>query len=187
MTDRMLITPKVFGIGYHKTGTKSLAKALTTMGYRVTGPNATRQIDISESAMDIALKLVEHFDAFQDNPWPLLYKQLDQQLPLSKFILTIRDSESWILSVCNYFGRQETPMRQWIYGAGCPIGNESLYLEKYQQHNQEVIKYFKDRKKDLLVVNLIKQPAWQPLCDFLGKQVPDSTFPHMNKYISDNP
>ena len=184
MTDRMLISPKVFGIGFHKTGTKSLAKALTTMGYRVTGPNATRQIDIAQSAMDIALNLVEHYDAFQDNPWPLLYKQLDQRIPNSKFILTIRDSEGWINSVCNYFGQRETPMRQWIYGSGSPIGNESLYLAKYQGHNQKVIQYFQHREKDLLVVNLIEQPAWQPLCQFLGKQVPDIAFPHINQNIS---
>ncbi len=30
---------KVFCIGFHKTGTSSLAVALKTFGYRVTGPN----------------------------------------------------------------------------------------------------------------------------------------------------
>jgi hypothetical protein len=30
---------KVFGIGFHKTATTSLAKALSYLGYRVTGPN----------------------------------------------------------------------------------------------------------------------------------------------------
>ena len=29
---------KVFGIGFHKTATTSLAKALSYLGYRVTGP-----------------------------------------------------------------------------------------------------------------------------------------------------
>ena len=35
---RRPLKPKVFCIGFHKTGTKSLRKALATLGYRVTGP-----------------------------------------------------------------------------------------------------------------------------------------------------
>src|SRR5215472_9937783 len=34
-----LMKTKVFGIGFHKTATTSLAKALSYLGYRVTGPN----------------------------------------------------------------------------------------------------------------------------------------------------
>ena len=33
--------PKVFCVGFHKTGTKSLGAALATLGYRVAGPRGT--------------------------------------------------------------------------------------------------------------------------------------------------
>jgi UDP-N-acetylmuramate-alanine ligase len=38
---------KVFCIGFHKTGTTSLAVALKTLGYRVTGPNGVHDPDIA--------------------------------------------------------------------------------------------------------------------------------------------
>ncbi|MEN0001807.1 MAG: sulfotransferase, partial [Pseudomonadota bacterium] len=95
---------KVFGIGLHKTGTSSLAKALKLLGYKVTGPNGTRDADIAETYIRNAAKISSRFDAFQDNPWPLLYRQMDAMWPGAKFILTTRDSEAWIVSQVKHFG-----------------------------------------------------------------------------------
>ena len=60
--------PKVFGIGFHKTGTKKLAVALRTLGYRVTGPNGATDPDIANNAIEMCFSMVGQFDAFQDNP-----------------------------------------------------------------------------------------------------------------------
>ena len=46
----------------------------------------------------MAYAMVEQFDAFEDNPWPLLYRELDERFPGSKFILTRRPTENWINS-----------------------------------------------------------------------------------------
>jgi len=94
---------KVFGIGFHKTGTKTLKQALTILGYKVSGPNLELVDELSQNKYDAAFELVNRFDAFQDNPWPLLYKTLDENFEGSKFILTRRDDEKWIKSVVNYF------------------------------------------------------------------------------------
>ena len=94
--------PKVFCVGFHKTGTKTLAAALRLLGYRVTGPNWTKEVDIATTASSRAMALVDQFDAFQDNPWPLLYRELDTRCPESKFILTTRDADRWITSVSRY-------------------------------------------------------------------------------------
>lgn len=179
---------KVFGIGFHKTGTSSLGRALSLLGYKVRGEAGISNPNIALEVEKIAFRLAEKFDAFQDNPWPILYQQLDQKYPNSKFILTIRDTDSWIKSVVKHFGTKDTPMRKWIYGVGHPQGNEDIYIERYQRHNQEVLEYFKDRPNDLLVINLAEGTEWEKLCSFLNKTIPNVPFPHSNKgYNRDNP
>ncbi len=172
---------KVFCIGFHKTGTSSFTVAMRKLGYRVTGPNGVDDPHIADHALEMALEKAKHFDAFQDNPWPLLYKELDQSFPESKFILTIRDTRSWINSQVKHFSTKTTPMRKWIYGRGCPEGNEQIYIERFNKHNKEVIEYFKERPKDLLIMDLTKGDGWNKLCPFLGLRVPELPFPNVNK------
>lgn len=172
---------KVFCIGFHKTGTTSLAVALKMLGYRVTGPNGIRDPNIGLNVYTMAQDLVPKFDAFQDNPWPIIYKELDTKFPNSKFILTLRDSQSWIKSQVGHFGRKQTPMRKWIYGVGCPKGNEDIYVRRFEEHNREVIEHFRNRPKDLLLLNLGKGDGWEKLCAFLEVETPSIPFPHANK------
>jgi hypothetical protein len=153
---------KIFGIGFHKTGTSTLAVALTKMGYSV----CNHRLDLLP---------------FEDNPWPLLYEILDHQYPGSKFILTFRDEKKWIKSIVNYFGKESTPMREWIYSVGSPQNQEKVYLDRYRQHNQEVIEYFKDRPQDLLVISWEKGHGWKELCEFLEQPLITQPFPHVNK------
>jgi hypothetical protein len=177
----MSLKPKVFCIGFHKTGTKSLAKALSMLGYRVTGPNEVRNVSIRQQVLEIAPLLVARFDAFQDNPWPILYRELDEWYPRSKFILTLRPTNEWIASVVSHFGGAETPMREWIYGFGDPRGHEMRYVEIYERHNREVLRYFQDRPGDLLVLRIAAGDGWQKLCAFLGANEPIGRFPSLNR------
>jgi len=173
-------TPKVFGIGFHKTGTSSLGKALKRLGYRVSGPFGVHDANTIENVLDVALEKARHFDAFQDNPWPLLYKELDARFPGSKFILTVRSTETWLGSVRRHFAACETPMRKWIYGAGSPIGNEGRYIEVYEAHNAAVRAYFASRPEDLLILDLPAGDGWLKLCNFLDVEVLDGPFVHAN-------
>lgn len=175
---------KIFGIGFHKTGTSSLAAALSQLGYRVTGPNGTKNPNIANEVYAMAYALVEHYDAFQDNPWPIIYKQLDQKYPGSRFILTLRPTPAWLNSVVHYFGETDTPMRQWIYGVGHPKGHENTYVNRYERHNQEVLTYFKHRPQDLLVLQITIGEGWEKLCPFIGKVIPNTAFPHINAAAS---
>jgi hypothetical protein len=172
---------KVFGIGFHKTGTSTLDIALKKLGYNVCGVRHDLTEKLFEHDLNPIFKIVDKYDAFQDNPWPILYKELDKRYSHSKFILTLRNEDKWIQSVVNYFGDSDTEMRRWIYGVGHPKGNEEIYLEKYRNHNHEVVEYFKDRKDDLLVVSWENGDGWKELCQFLGKSIPDIEFPHANK------
>jgi hypothetical protein len=175
------VETKVFCIGFHKTGTTSLAEALKVLGYRVTGPNGVKDPNIAENVLSMAYSLVDKYDAFQDNPWPIIYKELDSRYPDSKFILTVRDAGSWIRSQTRHFGYDETPMRQWIYGVASPMGNEDIYVRRFERHNQEVKEYFKERQGQLLILDLAKGDAWAHLCPFLGVSVPAMRFPHANR------
>jgi hypothetical protein len=174
------MTPKVFCVGFHKTGTTSLAVALAMLGYRVTGPNGVRDPDIAGKALRLAHDLVREYDAFQDNPWPVLYREMDESYPGSKFILMLRDPQAWIASQVRHFGFEETPMRRWIYGVGCPQGNEEIYLRRFERHNAEVQEHFAGRPEDLLVIELAAGDGWSKLCPFLAKPVPEVPFPHVN-------
>jgi hypothetical protein len=175
--------PKVFCIGFHKTGTTSLELALRRLGYRVTGSFGTKDPDIADKVHALAYAKVDQYDAFEDNPWPVLFKELDQRFPGSRFILTRRPADAWIRSQVKDFAKTETPMRRWIYGedAGCPEGNEAIYVQRYEQHNRDVLRYFKDRPDDLLVFDLPTAAGWEMLCPFLGVDIPHEPFPHANK------
>jgi hypothetical protein len=174
---------KVFCIGFHKTGTTSLELALKKLGYRVTGSFGTKDPDIASKVHAMAYAMVDQFDAFEDNPWPVLYQELDQRYPGSRFVLTRRPAEGWIQSQLRDFASTETPMRRWIYGedAGCPAGNEDIYIARYERHNREVLEYFGDRPEDLLIFDLPKGDGWNKLCPFLGYEIPSEPFPHANK------
>jgi hypothetical protein len=172
---------KVFCVGFHKTGTTSLAVALKALGYRVTGPNGVHDPEIATNVLPMAHGLVGKYDAFADNPWPVIYRHLDVRYPGSRFILLLRDPASWIESQVRHFGRKETPMRKWIYGVGCPEGNEDTYLKRFKDHNADVLSYFKSRPRDLLVMELSRGDGWNELCPFLGADIPDIPFPHVNR------
>jgi hypothetical protein len=175
--------PKIFCIGFHKTGTTSLEMALRNLGYRVKGSFGSKDPDIASKVHELAYSMVDEYDAFEDNPWPILYHELDERFPGSKFILTRRPTENWIRSQVKDFATTETPMRRWIYGenAGCPAGNEATYIARYERHNRDVQDYFANRPDDLLIIDLPNDDGWSRLCPFLGHPVPNEPFPHANK------
>jgi hypothetical protein len=174
---------KVFGIGFEKTGTSSLKIALTILGYKVKGVFSIEPPDISSKVYEMAFQFAEEYDAFEDLPWCVIYKELDKKYPGSKFILTLRPKEKWIKSQVDHFGTKIRPVFEWVYGAGCPKGNEDIYIARYERHNKEVLEYFKDRPDDLLVLQLTEGDGWEKLCPFLHKDIPNVEFPHKNKGI----
>lgn len=175
-------SPKVFGIGFHKTGTSSLGKALEVLGYRVRGVTGNKDPDIADKVHELAWRTIDGrgYDAFQDNPWPILFREIDERYPGSKFVLTVRPTDKWISSQLRHFGASSTPMRTWIYGVGCPEGNEDVYIARYERHNAEVRAHFKDRPQDMVEMNLDAGHGWDELCGLLEVPVPDTPWPHAN-------
>lgn len=172
---------KVFCIGFHKTGTTSMKKALEILGFDVCGTVGVHNSNLEENIKKLAHSQIDGCDAFQDNPWPVLYEEIDRWVEDSKFILTCRDEKSWLPSVLNQFGEKSTPMREYIYGVGDPSGNEEVYLKRYKKHNKEVREYFQGRK-DFLEFDIEKSKnRCKLICNFLNKEVPEKDFPHANE------
>ncbi len=174
---------KVFGIGFHKTATSSLAASLYMLGYNVTGYFGVHDPDIANKVYDQAYELADRFDAAQDTPWPVLYEALDKRYPNSKFVLTTRPSDRWIRSVVKHFKHYRIPAHQWIYGVETAAGNEETYIRCYEAHNRAVVEYFAKRPSDLLVMDITKGDGWDKLCPFLGVDVPPIPFPSQNSSV----
>jgi len=176
---------KVFCLGFQKTGTNSLQQALEVLGVKpVGGYDQFRDIahnhDLTwEQVEERALAEAKNFAAFQDMPWPLFYKKFDEIYPNAKFILMIRETESWVNSCVNDFGTTQNVLRRLIYNVPHPVGHEDRYREIYDGHNAAVQEHFADRPGKLLVVKT-GEAAWDKLCDFLDMPVPEVSWPRAN-------
>ena len=182
--------PKVFGIGFNKTGTTSLGAALAFLRYRVcrgarplrAALGQRRMMELLHSGdVDPILDIAQRFDAFEDNPWFVIYRELDAAFPGSRFILTVRDESRWIESAVRYYGPSTSDLREWIYGNGNPIAARGEWLARYRGHNETVREYFRGRPGDLLVVDWERGDGWDQLCGFLGVPRPTGPFPHVNR------
>ncbi|HHM04769.1 MAG TPA: hypothetical protein ENJ19_03390 [Gammaproteobacteria bacterium] len=176
---------KIFGIGLSKTGTTSLAGALTILGYRTRDYiGVTRYTPRDLSC--IPTEELDVHDAFTDTPIPSFYRELDQAYPGSKFILTVRDAKGWLKSCKKQFTVRHAEIQneatrlltQEMYG--CTSFDEEKFLAGYNRFVAGVKEYFKDRPQDLLILDLCGGEGWAELCGFLGKPVPDVPFPVSN-------
>lgn len=98
---------KVFCIGYNKTGTTSVESLLRDLGYRMP-VQVEQEALVVEALFDGDYRplkaLCDKYEAFQDLPFSqgVIYAVLDNMYPGSKFILTVRDSNTWFDSLVRF-------------------------------------------------------------------------------------
>lgn len=174
---------KIICVGFQKTGTSTLREALRILDFEVKDTSSRALIPILKGDYAKILKMIQNYDAVEDTPWYIIYQELDKLLPDSKFILTVRDEESWYNSVNRHIGNLRSAHHEWIYGRGkgLPKDDKENTIKVYLNHNKNVITYFKDRPDDLLILDFTKGDKWEKLCKFLNKEVPEVPFPHYNK------
>nr|NQU92390.1 sulfotransferase family protein [Bacteroidota bacterium] len=174
---------KAFGIGLNKTGTKTLGKCLDILGFNHYSYDLNLLQEYSKRKLDIIFQVSDHYEGFEDWPWPLLYRELDIRYPDSKFILTVRkDPETWFESLCKHADKTgPTLTREIAYGYAMPHHYKEHHINTYNKHNQEVIEYFAGRDDQLTVVCWEKGSGWAELTAFLGVPIPDIPFPHVNQ------
>jgi hypothetical protein len=163
---------KVFCIGFFKTGTTSLDKAMNILGYRTVHFLRTGK-EPKEGWIELFKRY--NYDSISDAPinHPKFFMKLDNEFPNSKYILTLRNSKSFIRSYENF-----------VRGSPYHIKDENdknLRLHRFETHNKLVKEYFKDRPDDLLILDIIGGEGWEKLCKFLNKPIPTKPFPSKNK------
>ena len=203
----------VIGAGFGRTGTLSLKVALEVLGfgpcYHMTEVfEHPEHVPLWQAAAEGTLPDWAHlfagYKATVDWPGCTFYESLLQAHPAARVLLTVRDSGRWYESVAStIYPASRGALRGAAPGAGPPpdmvaIGRmiEALIWQRtfdgrfddrdyaiavFERHNREV----QDRVPgDRLLVFDVAQ-GWDPLCRFLGVEVPaDQPFPHLNDRIS---
>ena len=179
---------KVFGVGWHKTGTTSLHRALERLGsarHRGCDPHAFRLLRHGHPAA--VLDYAEWFTSFDDWPWPFLYREAYDRWPGARFVLTTRaDEDTWYRSLAAHVPRRrgQNPngyrYERYIYGTEDVATVEDYARRLYREHNEAVRTFFADKPGALLEICWERGDGWAELCGFLGAPVPDEPFPHAN-------
>lgn len=178
---------KVLGVGWAKTGTTSLGVCLKRLGRRHTSMRLDLVDDWASGDHAEILSIARRFDSFEDWPWLLLYKEFDQAFPGTKFILTTRDSASWLKSYLNqihqpgHFTPEMNRLRELLYGMSFAPPDPAKLMARYEDHNAAVRDYFRNRPGDLLEVNWANGDGWKEVCEFLGERAPSGPFPHAHR------
>lgn len=184
---------KIFGIGLSKTGTSSLSEALNRLGIKsIHYPNdEITQGELKRGNFD--LSILKKYQAITDTPVVPYYPQFDKLFPGSKFILTTRDMDSWLVSVQKHWQTAPTfenepikrEFQEFIRAAvyGTIEFNKERFQYVYELHYKNVLDYFKYRQNDLLVIDICNGEGYEKLCPFLGLPVLDEPFPHANEWM----
>lgn len=164
---------KTFGIGLARTGTASLNRAFQALGF--TSLHFPRSYDE-----------ILKYDCLTDTSVTVGYKFLDFMFPGSAFVLTTRPVEPWLDSIRALFeyldevGIADRYHRLHYALYGTTVFDEQRLRSAYQSHLDDVLDYFAERPRQLLVLDVMSGDPYVELCDFLGVDHPGTTFPHLN-------
>ena len=186
------VPTRIFGIGMHKTATTSLHLAMKILNFdsaHWTSAHWAKAIWTEMKTWGKSLTLEKSYHLC-DLPIPLLFRELDKAYPNSKFILTMLDDEVWVKAAEIHWSQRNRFRASWdsdpfshkihqeLYGQR--HFDREVFLARYRRHNAEVLEYFKDRPDDLLVMRMNDGDGWEQLCNFVGKPIPDVSYPHGN-------
>jgi hypothetical protein len=182
---------KIFGIGLSHTGTQILAHALTRLGFNVIYSPDDEIILQQWMVGNYNFSLLKDFDGITDITVASVYTKIDQLFPNSKFILTVRDQESWLKSLAaqwnteskfdDSFSSNETTMQRRkqlrIATYDTYTFNPERFSQVYDLHHKNVVDYFKDRPESLLILDIYHGEGWEKLCPFLNRPISEQQFP----------
>lgn len=166
-----MTTNKIFIIGLPRTATTSVCLAMLGLGFK-TAHNAYTERTFSEAQV------------IADTPIFCDYQQLDKHFPNSKFIYLMREKTSWVPSIKQLLHRMIVNLQRSDGGfnphlkrcyndAFSPltadnIAQDAFLLQCYQRHQKGVFDYFKERKADLLAIDVSEPESYQQLLAFLA-------------------
>ena len=203
---------KLISAGMPRTGTLTQKVAFETLGLApcfhwvdILG-DLPQQVPLWNGAMDGTTPLPSILEGYQSSSdWPggFFYKQLIQDYPDAKVLLSVRDPERWepsfretIVDMC--YGESLIRLLSsarahvdprwrrylefvdrmfWSEQGTFPDGHSpSAMIDAFVAHNEEVKRVVPPER--LLVWEVTE--GWEPLCEFLGVEVPSQPLPHAN-------
>lgn len=195
---------EVIGAGFGRTGTLSMKAALERLGYSkchhmvevlTSGDQINQWHQIAVGTSPDWDAVFQGFRASVDFPSLAYWRELAAHYPDAKVILTTRSFESWYKSASDTIYAVSAAMPAWmkLVPRGKKIDRligdnvwlrlfhgkfeDKEYTRKiFEQHEADVKGAFPPER--LLVFE--PRQGWEPLCAFLGKDVPDEAFPHVN-------
>ncbi len=185
----------VIGAGFGRTGTDSLKSALERLGF---GP-CFHMHEVMADPEKIKLwrglargdtpdwdKAFAGFNATVDWPAAFYWRELADYYPEAKILLSTRDAEGWyksmdktILDVVRNSKDRES--------LGVKLIGEQVFGGRLEDRDH-IIQTFNDNvaavqaafSEDRLLTYHIGD-GWEPLCRFLGCDIPDEPYPHKNR------
>jgi hypothetical protein len=178
---------KIFIVGLPRTGTTSICSTMLELGFSVAHTAYTQ-------------KTFERANVIADTPIFNDFELLDKHYPNSQYIYLTRESQKWIPSIRQLLLRMyENVVRD--DGGFNPIikrcyteifspftldniNNDEFLLACYEQHKQNVIEYFAQQKRQLLIIDISNDNDYPALVDFLGMKEQHEThkkFPLLNQ------
>jgi tetratricopeptide (TPR) repeat protein len=186
--------PRVFGVGLSRTGTNTLAAALTDMGlFTAHFANPLTLEFLGKGDFDL-------LDAATDTPVCDCVEYLYQRFPAAKFVYTTRPFPDWESSLtalfslgfgCDTFTEMKTLIDRddvFLYGPVFADMLRSLYFryDSYEQayfaYDRRIREFFRDKPADrFLEFDVFSGDGWSKLAPFVGRPAPGGPFPWRNR------
>ncbi|MBD3675611.1 MAG: class I SAM-dependent methyltransferase [Planctomycetaceae bacterium] len=165
----------IFYVGGPKTGSCSFAEAFRKLGLPV-----IKDYSVADEIRKFALDSRQHPQAvggIADFGLPVPVRQLVEVYPEAKFVAFRRSMDSWIESYQTHvlWARKTGDSTNALPGL-----SDSELERRYQELSADLDWLQQNHQERALILSL-EDVAWEPLCEFLGVEVPESEFPHSHR------
>jgi hypothetical protein len=192
----------IIGPGFGRTGTNSLKLALETLGF---GP-CHHMFEVRDNPEQLPAwqaaargervdwdRMFQGYRSQADWPGARYWRELARHYPEAKVILTVRDPDAWFDSVQATIvpflaarGQHPSPHVNAI----AEMGHEAIVTQVFADRlsdREHATRVFRDHVAEVQatippdrLLTFEVRHGWEPLCAFLGRDVPDLPFPKTN-------
>lgn len=173
---------KIFCIGFNKTGTSSLHSY-----FQANGLKSLHNLIWQEASHYLGPKRFKTFirqhDCYSDGEMANI-ERLYEAYPNAKFILNVRNIESWLKSRIKWLHRNYPKAVKGPMGIDYKRSKETIietWIKRRELYHRHVLDFFKDKPNQLKILNVCDDPNWaEELSQYLNIEHLDKDY-HSNK------